>query len=226
MDAILVALLFSVPGILLQKLDDRFFPSSMNEESEYTKTTIAILESIIILIINILILSIFKVKILNITTLVDKLKYVPFLAFYVIVTSVICVLVCIVKNTILKKLLVKLFNVYNKYTNRAEETIFPSEWERIFENSEISKQDMYIVIEKDGNIITQGRLEGYAPPNQARRDITLVDTNAFKEYLENDKNLADDKKLLDIIEKEYYDFSTGILIKIYNNTKLLNYLRS
>ena len=83
---------------------------------------------------------------------------------------------------------------------------------------------MYITLEKNGQIITSGMLATYAPPNQERRDILLKDTQGFKLYLDNDKNLPKEKKLLDIIECEYYDFNNDLLIKVYDNKKLVKYL--
>jgi hypothetical protein len=82
---------------------------------------------------------------------------------------------------------------------------------------------MYIVIEKDNKIITQGLVDEYAPPNHNRRDISLIATKQFKEYLLNDESLKEESKLLDIVDREYYDFNTGVLIRIYNNKKLIKY---
>lgn len=83
---------------------------------------------------------------------------------------------------------------------------------------------MYITIEKNGEVITAGLVDVYPPPNQKNRDILLRDTQGFKLYLDNDKNIPEDKRLLDIIKYEYYDFNNDLLIKIYDNTKLIAYL--
>lgn len=227
MDAIMVAILFSVPGILVNKIEKRIDPKSFEEISEYEKTIIAIPISAVILLLNILAMNLIsKEKIYSIDILLKMMNNFSFLGGYIFLTTITCLIISFMKMKIIDQLILTIINTVKKRNNMPIETKYPSEWEKIFENSDDPVNDMYISIEKDGKRITQGILAGYSPPNQKNRDISLIATNEFNEYLSNDSTLDDSKKLLNIIKKEYYDFNTGILIKIYDNTKLLEYFKN
>lgn len=227
MDAIIVAIIFSVPGIIVTKIDKRLNPKSFEDTSEYEKTIMAIPISAIILIMNVLLMNLIsKEKIYSINTLLNMMNNFSFLAGYMFITIFTCLFVFFVKMKLVEPLFLKLINRFKEKYNMPTESKYPSEWEKIFENDDEPVNNMFISIEKDGKTITQGLLAGYSPPNQKNRDISLIGTKEFKEYLLNDSRLDDDEKLVDIIKKEYYDFNTGILIKIYDNSKLLSYFES
>ena len=227
MDTIILSIIFSVPGIMVTKIEKRLEPKSFEDKSEYEKTIIAIPISAIILIINVLLMNIIsQEKIYSISTLLKMMNDFSFLAGYMLITTITCLVVFFIKNKVVEPVILKIINIFKKKHNMPIESKYPSEWERIFENKDEPVNDMYISIEKDGKVITQGLLTGYSPPNQKNKDISLIGTKQFKEYLSNDYRLDDNNKLVDIIKKEYYDFNTGILIKIYHNTKLLEYFRS
>ncbi len=227
MDTIFIAIIFSVPGIMVSKIYKRLFPKSFEEKSEYEKTIIAIPISTLVLMINIFILNvILNQNIYTITYLLSLLYNFIFLTLYIILTVMSCFIVVFLKRKLFEPITLKLINWYNKKKYNPTESKFSSEWENIFENPEVDVNDMYVSIEKDGKIITQGLLAGYSPPNQKKRDISLIGTKEFKEYLINDRMLDDDKKLFDKIDREYYDFETGILIKIYNNQKIKDYFNN
>ncbi|MBC5627270.1 hypothetical protein H8S20_00025 [Clostridium sp. NSJ-6] len=225
METIIIALIFSVPGIIVNRVLFRIFPKSIETKSEYEKTITAIIDSIFVLVINMVILNLFlKKNILTFNILLDKLSYIIFFMKYVILTLCSCIIVSLIKKFIFNPIVLLVINKYKESKDGIKENEWPSAWESIFENSKISKNDMYITLEKNGQIITSGMLATYAPPNQERRDILLKDTQGFKLYLDNDKNLPKEKKLLDIIECEYYDFNNDLLIKVYDNKKLVKYL--
>ena len=83
-----------------------------------------------------------------------------------------------------------------------------------------------MTIEKDGEIITQGTLKSHSPPNFNNKELLLCYTNDIKEILEDDKLKSEDKMLFDEIDMEYFNFETGILVKIYDMSKYNNYIES
>lgn len=225
METILVAVIFSIPGIISNRILFRVFPKSIGERTEYEKTITAIIDSIFVLILNIVVLNLFLNKdIKTFENLLTRLSYMSFFIKYSVLTLFNCFILSAIKRFLYNPLVLKVINLYKNNKGGIQENIWPSAWEYIFENPEISKKDMYITIEKNGEVITAGLVDVYPPPNQKNRDILLRDTQGFKLYLDNDKNIPEDKRLLDIIKYEYYDFNNDLLIKIYDNTKLIAYL--
>lgn len=221
METIVVAIMFSVPGILVNKIKKRLFPKSFYDNSEYEKTIVAIPISILILFINYLVMNkVFKLNITSINVLLGRMDDLNFLFKYTILTFISCVLLSLIIEKIFKPVILKMINFYKSKKNMPIESKYTSVWEQIFENEDNPVNDMYISIEKDGEIITQGLVEEYTPPNNDKRDISLVFTKQFEQCLNEEENLPDDEKMFGIIDREYYDFNTGVLIKIYNNEKI------
>ncbi|TYR82134.1 hypothetical protein FZC66_00615 [Priestia megaterium] len=107
------------------------------------------------------------------------------------------------------------------------ETKFSSIWDEVFENpNNPITDDQIIIIEKDGEILTQGYIKSYSPPHLNRREFLLEETSAVKAFLESDKELPEDEKLLNVVKKEYYDTHTGINIKFLDTTKLIRYIQN
>ena len=221
METIVVAIMFSVPGILVNRINKRLFPKSFYDNSEYEKTVVAIPTSIIVLFINYIVMNkLFNLNITSIDILIDRMNNLRFLFKYTILTFISCVVVALIIEKVFKNLVLKASNIYRKIKNIPIETQYTSAWESIFENENEPVNDMYIVIEKDGKVVTQGLVEEYTPPNNDKRDISLVFTKQFEQCLNEEENLPDDEKMFGIIDREYYDFNTGVLIKIYNNEKI------
>ena len=106
------------------------------------------------------------------------------------------------------------------------ETLYPTLWDEIFENSKEKLENAYVTVEKDGQVITQGQISRYSPPNEGYKELILTDVEEIKAYIEADEDLEDDEKLFSKVDRQYVNLDTGISIKFYNNEKLLEYLNS
>lgn len=225
METIMLAVLFSVPGIVVNKITHRVFPKSIKIESDYEKTISAILYSTVILFFNLLILkNIFKNDAITFKDLLDKLNYTSFFMKYILLTICTCILFSIIKKYIVDIIILKAINIFKKNSAYSPETTYSTVWDGIFENSKVNLSDTYITVEKDGVLISQGLLKSYSAPSISNRELLLSHTVGFNNYLENDKTLDPEKRLLDVIQEEYYNLNTGVLIKFYDNTKLVKYL--
>ena len=126
----------------------------------------------------------------------------------------------------MKRGILYISNIIRDKNNLPTETKFTTIWDEIFENKAINLTDVYISIEKDGNIITQGVLKSYSPPNFKNKELKLCYTNDIKKILEEDKSKNESEMLFDEISMEYFNFETGILVKFYDMSKYNNYVES
>ena len=220
----MIAVLFIIPGSIVNIILDRFFPKSKKEKSDFEKTIHAIIYSSVIIFINLVIMN--KVKNINVSTFTDlqeMLSDITFFIEYIVLTFISSILFVIIKG-IYEKIELSIVNIIRKLKKLPTESKFATIWDELFENKDIDLSDTYITIIKDGKIISQGCLKTHSPPNLENRELLLIGTKDFKAFLKNDIRLEDDEKLLDIVDKEYYNLNTGVLIRFYNNTKLINYL--
>ena len=232
METIITAVLFSVPGFIVDRVNERLFPGTKKTMSDIDKTVSAIINSSIVIIINIAIISILSwmgvinLELTSFDILQDKLLDIDFFTKYILLTSISCIIWGFLNELVIKKLILKIINFRNNKSGALEESEFETVWDEIFENKDQPLENTYISIEKDGELITQGLICRYTGPGSARREFYLTYTSVFKEYLDADELLPEDKKLLSKIDREYFDFETGILIKFYNKEKFENYLNS
>ncbi len=228
LEAIFIAILFLIPGFLIEKITNRIFQKTIIEDySDFDKTVKYIILSIETMIINIIFIS--KVckntDLKTVTQLQEKLGEIEFLIKYLGLTILVCGIL-IFLNELLKRGILYISNIIRDKNNLPTETKFTTIWDEIFENKAINLTDVYISIEKDGNIITQGVLKSYSPPNFKNKELKLCYTNDIKKILEEDKSKNESEMLFDEISMEYFNFETGILVKFYDMSKYNNYVES
>lgn len=228
LEAILIAILFLIPGFLIDKMSSSFFPRTIKECGEFDKTVNCIILSIVVMFVNIIFIKIFfkNINIDTIASLQNKLGEIDFLMTYLLLTFCICIITTFFNEHIFGKSILWLNNKFRKANKRPKETKFPTVWDEIFENSNVNLENVYMTIEKDGEIITQGTLKSHSPPNFNNKELLLCYTNDIKKILEDDKLKSKDKMLFDEIDMEYFNFETGILVKIYDMSKYNNYIES
>lgn len=233
MGTIITAVLFSVPGFFVNKIQERLFPSTRKNLSDIDKTVSAIIYSTFIILINLIIISILNIaKILNVnindfSQLQSKLQSIDFFIKYLCLSGISSIVVVLIKEYIVDRIILNIVNLKNvTFNGGIEETKYNTVWDSIFENNKEPIKDSYVSIEKDGELITQGVLDMYSHPGLSKKEFKLIESQEFKRYLEADKILDKDKKLLDKVDMEYFDMETGVLIKFYNTEKLNNYLTS
>lgn len=222
MDSLVPALIFIFPGFFIEILYRRFIPKSAdNDVSEYNKITKAFLFSLAVVILNLVIIKyFFSININSLTQLQERILGLTFLIKYTMLTVLSSVVIAYLWSCHVVSIIRRLFNWYRGKKNLPEETKYPAVWDEIFENPKIDLKNRVVMIEKDGNLISCGFLESFSPANKENKDIALTYSNYIKEYIEKDKELAPGEKILEIVAYEYYDFSTGNLIKIYDSEKL------
>lgn len=224
MESILIAVLFLIPGSFVNIILDRFFPKSVKEKGDFEKTIYAVIYSSIIIFINLILMKYLrKIDINTFSELQSRLVNITFFIKYIILTAVSSFLFVLIKK-IYEKIELCIVNNIRRKNKLPAETEFATVWDEIFENKKIDLANTYIAVIKDGQLISHGCLKSHSPPNLDNRELLLIGTKGFEAFLENDKILPDGQKLLDIIDKEYYNLNTGVLIRFYNNEKLLEYL--
>lgn len=239
LEAIIIAIIFFAPGFIYNHAKRRIFPRTLRSISDFELTVNSIINSTVILFINIILIRYLynpfavyfkwskEITINNIENLQTYLGNVNFFIAYFILTIIVCIVYAIVNQLFIRKIIDFFINKKRVLFGETEESDFSSVWDEIFENKNNSLSDKYIEIKKDGETITQGLIKLYPNPN-ARKEFLLMETEEFKAFLENDKELKRQGKepIFDVIDDEYYDFETGTLIKFYSSDKLKQYINS
>lgn len=225
MEQIIILILFVFPGVFVSLLYKEYLPRSKNESTDYEKTVIAFIYSFAVLVLNIIIMKLVYSKDVQVLTqLMDQFKNTGFLIKYVGLTFTTSILFAVVWHFIFKRIILKIQNIFRVKGGLTKITQYPNVWDEIFANPETDLNDLYVSIEKDGELITQGLIALYSPIDAKEKEIKLICTDAFKMYLDNDKTLPDEKKILKDIDFEYFDMEKGILIKFYNTVMLKKHL--
>jgi len=199
----------------------RVLPCKREEESGYEKTAKTLIYSSFVLLLNLLAIKfIFKGMSINFESFDANFKNVSFLMKYIMLTLVSSSIFAVGYHYINKKVFLRLHNKHRKSKGLSIETVFPTVWDEIFENPVIDITNTVISVHKDGEMISQGFLSSHSPPTLKDKEITLIYSSWVKQKLDDDKKLPEDKRLLDQVDVEYYDFSTGTLIKKYNSDKI------
>lgn len=225
---IIFIILFIFPGIFIGILYKKFVPTSKKDPEGYEKIVGAFLYSCVVLFVNIIIIKVFfKNNISDINQLGKELNNFSFFFKYTLLSIVVSSITAYFFHKWNHEILLELLNKYRQATDKPVETKFQSVWESIFESGQMN--DVCIVIEKDGEIITCGFLEEYSPPQNIKKELKLKYTQWVKKQFENDKNgkyKSDEEKIFTDIICEYFDYDSGILIKFYDVKKYLEYINS
>jgi hypothetical protein len=237
LEAFLYALLFTIPGLMVRNIEKRFFTQSKAKESDFIKQYNFFIDSAFIYFINIIFIQILlatpiwdvikKINKFEIKAVFLEEKQLKIMLFYFLWSLMIAFPYAYIKRKILRSGFLKISNMFRTKSKNVIETKFASVWDELFENrmNPISGGQI-IILEKDGELITQGYIKRYSPPHLDRREFLLEETSAVKMYLEADKDLSEEEKLLNVVKMEYYDTGTGINIKFFDTTKLEKYLNS
>lgn len=221
LEAIIIAILFLIPGFLVNKLSARLFPKTIKERDEFDKTVSCLILSIVVMLANIICIKIFfrNIEIDTITSLQDKLGQINFLMKYLILTFLMCLIIAFLDEYVFSRISLYLHNKHRKINKLPKECNSVTIWDEIFENKDIDLTDVYISIEKDGEVISQGTIKLYSPPNFESKELLLVYTNDIKDILAEDETKIEEEKLFNEIQMEYYNFEAGVLVKFYDMSK-------
>lgn len=225
MESIVSLIIFVFPGIFITLLYKEYLPTSKNEPSDYEKAVIAFIYSFAVLVLNILIMKyVFSINITVVSEIIGKFENIGFFLKYVFLTFANSLIFAVGWYYVSKYIVLGTYNIFRFRKKLPLKTRYSTVWDEIFENPDIDMNDAYVVIEKDGVLITQGLIALYSPIESKEKELKLICTDAFKNYLENDKNLPEEEKIFNDIEFEYFNLEKGILVKFYNNAKLKEYL--
>jgi hypothetical protein len=232
MDAILFAILFTIPGLMVRNIEKRLYTKTKEPESDFIKQYNFFIDSVFIYFLGLMAYQVlYRLPVFNLIKDFE-LKGIflsgnnlKLFILYFCWSLIICFPYAKTKKCLITKIFLGVSNNYRSKKNMPIEKRFSSVWDEIFENEEIPiTDDQIIVIEKDGVIVTQGYIKSYSPPHLSKREFLLEQTSEVKAQLEADNNLPDDEKLLNVVKMEYYDTNSGITIKFIDTTKLVQYL--
>ena len=145
-----------------------------------------------------------------------EFDYMDFIISYFIINMLTSIFVIGIWNLLLKRILLKIYNLINRLFGKPEITAFGDVWTNLFETNElIDINDCAIKIEKSGALVTAGLISMYQAPNEDEKEIAVYNTEFIKEIFDEDQ----DKEYKDRIFKqpvcEYYNIDKDILIKFY-----------
>ncbi|KON86619.1 hypothetical protein AF332_07170 [Sporosarcina globispora] len=235
MEAILFAILFTIPGLMVRNIEKRLYTKTKETDSDFIKQYNFFIDSAFIYFIGLLVYQIFlQTPVVNLFKEI-KLNGIFFeehdimlFILYFFWSIIICIPYAKVKRHIVELLFLGISNKFRSKNNMPLETNFSSVWDELFENPKSPiKDDEIILIEKDGVLISQGYIKRYSPPHLSRREFLLEQSSEVKAFLDSDEKCeSEDEKLLNVVKMEYYDTQTGITVKFLDTTKLVNYIES
>lgn len=224
-EAVIVAVIFLIPGFMVQEFDSRLYSKEHGDDFEIEKVINALILSLVSVLVTIGILNIFNIEnIKSINDLTEKIgefdfifKYIAIVLISIPITEVIYVLY--------GKIMLKFVNIFYKLQGREIiEREQKTGWEFLFENKDINVNDYCVEIVKNGNTITRGFIDGYSSASRKNKELTFKTTNEFDEFFKADENKPTDEKMFSKIDFEHYDINNDLLIKFYNLEKLNAYL--
>ncbi len=233
MDAILFAILFTIPGLMVRNIEKRLYTKTKEADSDIIKQYNFFIDSAFIYFLGLILYQILlitpalnglnEIDINGIFLTGNELKL---FIFYFLWSLAICLPYAKTKKFLVQTLFLWLSNNFRRRKSMPIETVFSSIWDEIFENPEMPiTSDQIVILEKDGLILTQGYIKRYSPPHLSRREFLLEETSYVKAFLDSDKKCeSEDEKLLNVVKMEYYDTQTGITVKFIDTSKLVRYL--
>jgi hypothetical protein len=234
MDTILFAILFIIPGLLVRNIEKRIYTKTKEKDSDFVKQYNFFIDSAFIYFIGFLIYQLLHktpivklIKDIELNGIFLEGNNLKLFILYFFWALIICFPYAMLKKYIIEKIFIGVSNTYRGKKKMPLETVFSSVWDEIFENPKVPiTDDQIIIIEKDGETITQGYIKRFSPPHLSKREFLLEETLNVKVFMDYDSNCEnEDEKLLNVLKMEYYDTQTGILIKFVDDTKLVNYLK-
>lgn len=231
MEAILFAILFTIPGLMVRNIEKRLYTKTKENDTDYVKQYNFFIDSVFIYLIGLILFEIFYTPISNLLKGIELHgifltgdNLIIFIGYF-IWSLIICYPYTRIKRLVVKNVFLSVSNMFRKKNKLSIETEFSSVWDEVFENPDICLENQILVIEKDGALISQGYLKSYSPPHLCKREFLLEETEGVKAYLERDRECSLEEKLLSV-KMEYFDSSTGYVYKLMDSTKLNEYLKN
>lgn len=224
-EAVIVTVIFLVPGFMTIELDNRLYSREGGNNFEIEKIINALILSLVSVLISLAVLNVFKIEnIKSIDELSKQIGNFDFIFKYTLIV-IVSIPATEIVYILYRKSILLFMNLFYKLQGREiTELNQKTGWEYIFENKDINTNDYCVEIVKNGNMITRGYLRGYSPASAKDKELTFVCTNEFDEYFKADKDKSGNEKMFYKIDFEHYDISNDILIKFYNLDKLNAYL--
>lgn len=225
LEAVIVTIIFLIPGFMVIELDNRMFSRANNNEHEIEKIINALILSMVSVIVSILILNIFKIdNIKSLKELSEKIGDFNFIFKYIAIVLVSIPITEIIYKCY-RKLMLKFINfVYKLQNKNITEVDTKTAWEFIFDSANINPSDCCIEVVKNDTVITRGYLKAFSDVKSKNKELILEATNQVNEYFESEKKEPIDKKVFNEIDFEYYNLDNDVLLRFYNMSKLNAYL--
>lgn len=225
LEAVIVTIIFLIPGFMVIELDNRMFSRANNNEHEIEKIINALILSMVSVIVSILILNIFKIdNIKSLKELSEKIGDFNFIFKYIAIVLVSIPITEIIYKCY-RKLMLKFINfVYKLQNKNITEVDTKTAWEFIFDSANINPSDCCIEVVKNDTVITRGYLKAFSDVKSKNKELILEATNQVNEYFESEKKEPIDKKVFNEIDFEYYNLDNDVLLRFYNMSKLNTYL--
>lgn len=222
-DSVLFLFLFIFPGTFSKILKDKFAPGSkvlQEGKSSLTETSEIIVISMAVLLINLLILKLFKkFDFLSAKEFIGLFEQIQFLMGYICLTFISTMVFTIIFHFSNKNIMFRISNIYNEIFNKPLETPSRTVWESIFEGTDyidIGNNSVVVAIEKDGVLIARGLISEYPQPNSNCNDILLQYCTEIDQIFLQDELREQSEKIFIKIDFEYCDFHKGVTFKFYN----------
>lgn len=225
LEAVIVTIIFLIPGFMVIELDNRMFSRANNNEHEIEKIINALILSMVSVVVSILILNIFKIdNIKSLKELSEKIGEFNFIFKYIAIVLVSIPITELIYKCY-RKLMLKFINfVYKLQNKNITEVDTKTAWEFIFDSANINPSDCCIEVVKNDTVITRGYLKAFSDVKSKNKELILTATNQVNEYFESEKKKPADKKVFNEIDFEYYNLDNDVLLRFYNMSKLNAYL--
>lgn len=225
LEAVIVTIIFLIPGFMVIELDNRMYSRADNNDHEIEKIINALILSMVSVVVSILILNILKIdNIKSLKELSKKIGDFDFIFKYIAIVLISIPITELIYKCY-RKLMLKFINfVYRLQNKSVTEADKKTGWEFIFDSANINPSDCCIEVVKNDTIITRGYLSAFSDAKSKNKEIILEATNQLNEYFEAEKNKPADKRIFNEIDFEYYNLDNDVLLRFYNMDKLNAYL--
>lgn len=215
---ILSTVLFLGPGFFVRFISGWIGEPTCDEESSEEGIVKAFIYSFIILLINIFIIKFKSSREMNtFTDLINSIYEINFFLKYILLMITTSLIFTLLKTKGFE-FAVRLYNkILNKNIDR-EYTVYSDLWNVIFYNPNLDISKHIFTIEKNGIRLTQGFIKNVSSKGRQKKSMVLNLTDIVNDYFEDEEFT---KKNLSEIEREYYDFDSDVLIKMYKAEAIL-----
>lgn len=231
MKIIYLILIFLVPGLIIEMMDEAESPISNKKHKSgtiYKRLFWIVVRSVILSAISIFLIYIFH-SIMGfsfpntLSTFMSSLDRLDICSTYLL--TMLIITICF-KKLILNKCLRPLwFRIHNKqlakkYGVQKASSDSSTIWESIFLNTKTNPYHLVATIYKDGIYITSGIIHAWNADINEPHEYELIRTSEIEKVLKADESRESKDKWLNYIDFEYFESNSGLLIKFYDSEKL------